>query len=146
MSDKWHNRFMGLANEVASWSKDKSTQVGAVIVKNRRVVSMGYNGIPVGCDDDIEERHRRPIKYKYFEHAERNAIYNAAREGGPPIFGCTLYCTLFPCTDCARAIIQSGIQTLVTKSPDFNRDNFGDDFRISVEMLDEAGVNIIYIK
>ncbi|MBT3703387.1 MAG: CMP deaminase, partial [Alphaproteobacteria bacterium] len=78
-SIKWDQRFLKLADEVATWSKDRSTQVGAVIVmKDRAPGPYGYNGFPRQIDDEAEERHNRPAKYKWTEHAERNAIYNAA--------------------------------------------------------------------
>ncbi|MCW8836697.1 MAG: CMP deaminase, partial [Rhodospirillales bacterium] len=79
MSDKWHVRFLQLAHQIASWSKDRSTKVGAVLVRpDRTPAPYGYNGFPRQVDDDIDDRHSRPDKYDWTEHAERNAIYNAA--------------------------------------------------------------------
>lgn len=112
-NDKWDKRFLELADIVAQWSKDRSTKVGAVVVgPDREVRSLGYNGFPRGVNDDVEERHERPLKYLITEHAERNSVYNASRFGAS-LAGCTLYCTHPPCTDCARAIIQSGIVAVV---------------------------------
>jgi dCMP deaminase len=98
-----------MAENVSSWSKDNSTKVGAVIVtKEGDPVSFGFNGLPRGVKE-MECRHERPNKYDFFEHAERNAIYLSRRD----LRGCVMFCTHFPCPDCARAIIQTGISTLV---------------------------------
>lgn len=138
----WDEKFLGLCEHIATWSKDRSTQVGAVIVNNRKkVISLGYNGFPIGFDDDVEERHGRPQKYQYTEHAERNAIYSAA-ELGVSVKDCTMYLSWFPCPDCARAIIQSGISRLVYKHIDFNDERWGDGFKKSWEMLSECGVTL----
>ena len=149
-SPKWDQRFLKLAEEVATWSKDRSTQVGAVIVMADRTPGpYGYNGFPRQIDDEAEERHNRPMKYKWTEHAERNAIYNAARSG-VALGGCTIYVTHIPCTDCTRAIVQVGIERVVVNAsfqddPGFE-ERWGDDFRLCEEMLTEAGVSIEYVK
>jgi dCMP deaminase len=135
---------MALARHVGSWSKDRSTQVGCVIVSpERAVVSTGYNGFPRGINDAVESRHERPQKYLWTEHAERNAIYNAAREG-IRLRGCTLYIPWFPCTDCARAIVQSGITSLVAIPPDLSHPTWGEHFRVAIEMLREGQVQIVW--
>lgn len=103
---------------VSDWSKDNSTQVGAVVVnKDREIVATGFNGMPRGVNDDLPERHARPAKYIVMEHAERNAIYSAARRG-ISLKDCTIYVTskpgkFPPCSDCARGIIQAGISRVV---------------------------------
>jgi dCMP deaminase len=142
----WNRKYIELTQYIAQWSKDRSTKVGAVIVSlDNRVISMGYNGFCRGIDDDLEERHERPAKYFWTEHAERNAIYNAAFHG-IKIEGATLYCSLFPCVDCARAIIQSGIKNIhVLSTPDFSHKTYGEQFKVSLEMFREADVNIFYI-
>ena len=95
-SDKWHHRFMELAFLVASWSKDPSTKTGAVVVgPDKEIRATGYNGLVRGVADDIPERMERPTKYDFFEHAERNAIYNACLTG-TQLKGCTIFCTLTP--------------------------------------------------
>jgi dCMP deaminase len=140
----WHNKFMELAKHISTWSKDRSTKVGAVIVNaERRVVSMGYNGFPSGINDDIDSRHERPAKYLYTEHAERNAIYNAVRIHAN-ISGCTMYATMFPCADCARAIIQSGITGVVCPIPTLDP-NWKKSFEVSMEMFNECNINITII-
>ena len=108
----WDEYFIGLAHLSAMRSKDPSTQVGAVIVSNEhRVVSIGYNGFPNGCSDDVfpwdREGEFGNTKYPYVVHAEQNAILNAR---GKNLEGCSIYVNLFPCHDCARNIIQSGIK------------------------------------
>ena len=141
----WDQRWMDLARLVASWSKDRSRKVGAVIVDERNsVVSLGWNGFPRGLDDDVEERHERPTKYQFTEHAERNAIYNAASIGAR-LLGCRIYVPWFPCADCARAIIQSGLTEMIAIRPDLNDPTYGSDFRMVEVMLAEAGVVVRYV-
>lgn len=142
---KWHHRFLGLASHIAEWSKDRSTQVGAVVIGPKKEIrAVGYNGFPRGVDDNVESRHLRPQKYAYTEHAERNAIYNASYTG-TSLDGCALYVTHFPCCDCARAIIQAGIaEVFVDKSKltaDF-LERWQHDMIISTEMFGEAGVAV----
>lgn len=145
--NSWDKKFMNLAEHIASWSKDQSRQVGAIIVdeNSKDVISLGYNGIPRGCNDDKLERQERPLKYKWFEHAERNAIYNAARHG-KTLFGKSLYVTMFPCADCARAIIQSGIKTVYSYEPNMDNERWCEHFKISIEMFEEAGIFVKYVK
>jgi dCMP deaminase len=138
----WDTRFMRLAEHIGTWSKDRSTRVGCVIVgPNREIRSTGYNGFPRDIDDTAEERHARPAKYKWTEHAERNAIYNAARIG-VSIQGCTMYVPWFPCMDCARGILQSGISGLVAYRPDMNDPKWGEDFKLAMVLFNEAGVTV----
>ena len=138
----WDKKFIELSRHVSGWSKDISRKVGAVVVDEDKIVlSMGYNGFPRGCDDDIESRFERPTKYLYTEHAERNAIYHASRHG-VKLKGCVMYTTLFPCADCTRAIIQSGISSIVTSPPDLSHNQWGNHFKASIEMLKESGIKI----
>ena len=112
----WDEYFMGIALLSAQRSKDPSTQVGACIVnQSNKIMSLGYNGLPAGCDDDEFPWERcgdddYETKYPYVCHAELNAILNA---GGRDLSGCKLYVALFPCNECAKAIIQSGIKEVV---------------------------------
>ncbi len=146
MSAKWDARFLRLAHEVSTWSKDRSTQVGAVIVGDDKTPGpYGYNGFPRDVDDDAEDRHQRPSKYRWTEHAERNAIYNAARIG-MGLKGCTMYVTHVPCADCARAIVQVGIREVVVdracmEDRGFN-DRWDEESQVTREMLKEAGVTL----
>lgn len=106
----WDEYFMGIALLAAQRSKDPNTQVGACIVsKDNVIISTGYNGMPKGCSDDEYpwEREGADTKYPYVVHAELNAILNS---GGRDLRGSKLYVTLFPCNECAKAIIQSGVK------------------------------------
>lgn len=111
----WDEYFMGVALLAAQRSKDPNTQVGACIVDtNNKILSIGYNGFPNGCSDDEFpwERDAEPLNSKYFyiTHSELNAILNYR---GGSLEGAKLYVTLFPCNECAKAIIQAGIKTLI---------------------------------
>lgn len=139
----WDEYFMGLAHLSALRSKDPNTQVGAAIVdENHRVVSVGYNGFPTGVSDDefpwSREGDVLTSKYAFVVHAELNAILNSQRS----VRGCTIYVSLFPCNECAKAIIQSGIKKIVYESDKYN----GVDANIaSKRMLKAAGVELIRI-
>ncbi len=148
-SEKWNQRFMELALLVASWSKDPSTKTGAIVVgPDREIRATGYNGLVRGVDDNKAERLERPTKYDFFEHAERNAIYNACLTG-TSLKGCTMYATHPPCTDCARAIIQSGIKTVITRELEARKDISGQTWRdkldYSRQMFEESGVAYIVL-
>lgn len=141
---QWDKRFMEIALTISKWSKDPSTQVGCVIVdKNKRILSTGYNGFPRGV---IEKNNRfeRPQKYEYTEHSERNAIFNAVATG-VKTQDSIIYITMPPCTDCARAIIQSGIKELIylpQPENDAKITGWRDSIPISFQMLHEAGIKI----
>lgn len=142
----WDDRWQLFCEFISQWSKDRSTQVGAVIVNDRMtVLASGWNGFPRGVNDDINIRHERPAKYMWTEHAERNAIYNAAAEG-IRLKGATMYVPWHPCADCARAIIQSGIATLVCTRPKIDDPYWGDSFYVANRMLIEAGVHVRYVE
>lgn len=137
--------MIGLAGHVATWSKDESTKVGAVVVNDRgTVLSIGYNGFARGVNDSVQERKERPLKYSYTPHAEANAIYNAAAEG-ISLIGASIYVTLCPCSSCANAIVQSGISKAYAPKIDetHERDQrWLEEFTISKNILDEGGVEI----
>lgn len=136
---------MTMAYLNAMASKDPRTKIGAIIVgPDNEIRSSGYNGFPRGCDDDVEERYVHPEKYYWFEHAERNAIYNAARIG-VSTRGCTLYTQAIPCADCARAIIQSGIKKIVIhKGFEFtSTPKWLESIERSKIMLAECGVEVV---
>lgn len=146
-SEKWHRRFMEMAFLIATWSKDTSTKTGAVVVgPDREIRATGYNGLVRGVDDEKPERMERPTKYDFFEHAERNAIYNACLTG-TSLKGCVLYATHAPCTDCARAIIQSGIKMVVTNPLEVRKDikdaTWRDKLEYSRQMFEEAGIEYL---
>lgn len=140
----WDARFFLLCDMIASWSEDTSRKVGSVVVgPSNEIRSTGYNGFPRGVDSSLSERHERNLgeKYLWFEHAERNAIYNAAGSGTATT-GCRMYVNSFPCADCARAIIQSGITQLNTFGFDPKDEKFGRQFIVSETMFKESGVEI----
>lgn len=145
----WDEFFIGMAKYVSQKSKDRSTKVGAVIVgANNEVLSVGFNGFPRGINDNNDAYHERPTKYMITEHAERNAIYNAARQG-IKVENSTLYLPFAPCyvcTDCARAIIQSGIKKIVGKNIPFPGKgiHWDDNMVFSTNMLDEAGIKKVF--
>ncbi|MBQ2657387.1 MAG: dCMP deaminase family protein [Erysipelotrichaceae bacterium] len=139
----WDEYFMGLAHLSALRSKDPNTQVGACIVDtDNKVVSIGYNGMPRGCNDADFPWEREggflDTKYAFVVHAELNAILNSPR----PVKDCTLYVSLFPCNECAKAIIQSGIRKIIYESDKYN----GTEGNVaSKKMLQEAGVELIQL-
>jgi dCMP deaminase len=143
----WIEYFRNLANNVKLKSKDSKTQIGAIIVGNdNEIVSTGYNSFPRGIDDTNELRQERPEKYFWFEHAERNAIYNAARIG-VSTKGTTMYLShWFPCADCARGIINAGITTIYCDKIDTEdkSTSYLESFKRSKEMLLEADVKICF--
>ena len=144
----WNEYFMKMAEVSKTKSKDRSTQVGAVVVGDgNSVLSIGYNGFPRGVDDDVESRHERPAKYLYSEHAERNAIYSAARNG-VRLLGSTMYVTCggVPCADCSRAIIQAGISKVIVMEGKFEgKGSWDESCAAGKEMLEEAGVVVEYL-
>ena len=142
---EWDQYFMAIANIVKSRSKDPVTKVGACIVKNNKIISTGYNGFPNGLDDnkypwskeDIDETKN---KYYYVVHAELNAILNAEQS----VKDSTIYVTLFPCNECAKAIIQSGIKKVIYYTrPIYKNEESEAKIRAVQKMFDDAGV--IYI-
>lgn len=143
VSGKWATRMLDLAKEVSSWSKDPSTKVGAVITtKDGSPVSWGFNGMPMGIDDTISDRHERPTKYKWYCHAERNAMDLAPR----PLDGCVMFVTYSPCSSCAQSIIQRKISTVVVDANYLNDPmvlRWQDDMRVAADMMQEAGVKLI---
>ncbi len=141
---KRDQRFMDIACLVATWSKDRSTGVGCVLVRDRAILTTGFNGFPRGINDDVDARHERPAKYLWTEHAERNAVYGAA-SCGISTKGATAYVNWFPCMDCARALIQAGVVRLVARSPDFDDPKWGAQFRVVVGMLEEARVDVTWL-
>ena len=145
--DRWDNRFMNLCDIISEWSEERGRKVGAIIVdESNTIVSTGYNGLPRGISSSPESRHSRENdeKYYWFEHAERNAIYNAARIG-VSLLGCRMYSSLFPCADCTRAIIQAGLAELVTRTQPEAEIKFGRSMNVSVELLKEAQIKLRYI-
>lgn len=128
------------------FSKDKHTKVGAIILASdfSQILATGINGFPRTMNDDIDSRWERPTKYKYVCHAEANAIANAAMTG-TAIKNSVMSVTKFPCSSCAKLIIQAGIKKIYTIKPNYDSEMWGEDSKISEEMFNEVGVNIIHI-
>jgi len=142
----WKEYFRRIAHQVKLKSKDQNTQIGAVIVgKDNEIVSTGYNSFPRGIDDGVDERQERPEKYYWFEHAERNSIFNAARIG-VSTKGCTMYLTCgMPCADCCRGIINAGIKKVVIEKIGVTKGNLWNEHsKRSKQMFNESGVIIEY--
>jgi dCMP deaminase len=135
-STKWDKRFLDLAKLCGSWSKDPSTQVGAVIVDgNNRIVSIGFNGFPQGVEDSEERLVDRETKYDIIVHAEANALMFANKS----VEGCTLYTWPFqPCSRCAGLIIQSGITRVVSVVHDDDR--WKKNFTTARQLFKEASI------
>lgn len=138
----WDEYFMGVAHLSGMRSKDPGTQVGACIVsEDNKILSMGYNGFPNGCSDDEfpwnREGEELDTKYPFVTHSELNAILNYR---GGSLEGTKLYVSLFPCNECAKAIIQAGIKSVVYDSDKYNGSSAN---RASKKMLDAAGVACI---
>ena len=144
---EWTEYFLNIAEQVKLKSKDQSTQIGAVIGgEDKEVLSTGYNSFPRGLDDSLPERQERPEKYFWMEHAERNAIYNAARIG-VSLKNSTIYLTSgLPCMDCARGIVNSGIKTVYCKQicTTKNKDKWDESQKKSLELLRECDIDVIY--
>ena len=147
MNMEKQDKYFKLAQYFAeTFSKDNSTKVGAIFLapKTLQILSTGYNGMPRGFDESLDKRWERPLKYLYVEHAERNAIYNACRNG-TSLDGSICFVTMFPCSDCMRGLIQSGVKIIVTKEPNIECDRWGSHFKASLEMANECGIQLIYV-
>ena len=140
---KWDMRFIKLAEEVRTWSKDPKRQVGCVLAIDKRDVSRGYNGFPEGLSDDLSRLKDPFFKGKVIIHAEVNAILNAAKFGVKTA-GSTAYVTYHPCAPCASQLIQAGVVKLVCPSPKQASDKWAMDFSLASDILFEAGVLVLY--
>jgi len=136
----WDKRYLGLAKEVSSWSKDPSSKIGAVAIGSKgQVLAQGYNGFPRGIYDGEVRYNNREIKYQYIVHAEQNVIYNATYNG-VSLDGATLYVWGLPvCSECAKGVIQVGIKRVVLPRAQYPL-HWVQSWRTSMEMFDEAGV------
>jgi len=146
---KWEKRFIGVADHISTWSKDPNTKIGAVVAQdfNRQILSTGYNGMARGVNDEIAERNSRENGEKYFwyGHAERNAVYNAARFGIKLIDTSIYLSKGCPCTGCTIAIIQAGIRKVVCQAGDPTgspNDKWSLEAERSKQMFEEAGVHL----
>ena len=138
--NKWDARFLELARTLAGWSKDPGTGCGAVVVRDRRILGTGYNGLPAGIEDRYERLMDRELKLKLTLHAEDNAILNAI----VPVRGATIYVwPMPPCAHCAARIIQVGITRVVAAEPQPEQaERWHQSLMLSAEVLHEAGVSL----
>jgi len=136
----WDSRFLEMARLVSTWSKDPSTQVGAVITRGKFVVSLGFNGHPKGVADTPERLEIRENKYRTIIHAEMNAILTAKQD----LEGCTVYVWPFmPCSQCGSAIVQAGIKRVVSLKS--NNERWTESFAFTSDIFTEAGVELVLL-
>ena len=140
LSNKWDSRFLGLAKEISTWSKDPSRKIGCIAVRDRKILATGYNGFPKGIEDLKVRYDDREQKYHFVVHAEMNTIYNAA-ENGISLKGSTLYIYGLPvCSECAKGIIQAGVERVVVFSKE-TPDRWIDSITKTTDLFEEAGVD-----
>lgn len=147
VNSKWDARFMRLAKEISTWSKDPSSKIGAVIVNDdRRILSTGYNGFPRGIADTEERLNNKEEKYPRIVHGELNALLGALYNG-VSVKDATLYVYGLPvCSDCTKSVIQSGIGRVVINMSALDNDKWGKQWEaISKPMFQEAEVSISYL-
>lgn len=138
--EKWHVRFLRLAAEVSTWSIDPSTKVGCVLVKNKRVISTGYNGFPKNISDSFDRLMDREQKYEITVHAEVNAVTTAALHG-VSTEGCAAYVTFSPCSRCASVLVNAGITSVYVSGGSIVPDRWLDNFILAGRILAEAGID-----
>ena len=143
---KWHERYLRLADEVATWSKDPSSQLGAVAVGSKgQVLSQGFNGFPRGIKDTLERLNNRELKYPLIIHAEMNCIFNASFNG-VSLEGSTLYVSGLPvCRECAKGVVQVGIKHVVMWDKNYP-EKWMESFYNSKELFDEAKIKYTFVK
>ena len=146
MVDKWHKRYLKLAQEVASWSKDPSTKIGAVAIGEKgQVLAQGDNGFPRDVNDTPERYSNRELKYKYVVHAEQNLIYNATYNG-VSLDGAVLYVVGLPiCSECAKAIIQVGIRQVVMPDQEVP-EHWSESWNFTQSLFRESGVEWMMVE
>ena len=144
--DKWHKRYLKLAQEVASWSKDPSAKIGAIAIGEKgQVLAQGYNGFPRNVDDSPERYNDRQLKYKYVVHAEQNLIYNATYNG-VSLDGAVLYVVGLPvCSECAKAVIQVGIKQVVMPDQEVP-EHWSESWNFTQSLFRESGVEWIMVE
>lgn len=144
---KWRNRYLLLAKHFSTWSKDPSTQVGAVAVSDTGLIlSNGWNGFPRGIEDSIERLNDRETKYNYMTHAEKNLIYNATRNG-VSLLNSNLYVYGLPvCSECAKGVIQVGVKSVCVLTDTMTvRDSWAESWRVTTRMFDEVGITYDWV-
>ena len=143
---KWDQRYVDLAKQISTWSKDPSRKIGAVAVGSKgQILSQGYNGFPRGILDHRDRYENREVKYKHVVHAEMNVIYNATFSG-VSLDGASLFVYGLPvCNECAKGIIQVGIQRVVICTEENIPNIWNDSWRHTESMFKEAGVEFLWL-
>lgn len=148
MSLIWHKRFLSLAHEVSTWSRDPSTKVGSIIADaDNNPLTLACNGFPRKIIDSKKRFNNKQIKHRIIKHAEENAVANCARIG-VATKGCTIYITEHPCARCAGAIIQAGIKRIIISKKCLKSDfaiRWKDDIKLAKEILKEAKIIITIV-
>ena len=139
----WDRRFLRIAEEVRLWSRDPGTKVGCVLVLEKRILSVGFNGFPQNLSDSLDLYEDRDYKLAVTVHAEANAILNAAKNGAKTQ-SCTAYVTFPPCSQCAAALIQAGVERVVCPDPASAPERWRVSFKLANEMLYQSGVKLLY--
>ena len=140
--NKWDIRFVKIAKEVAEWSKDPSTQVGSIAVKNRKIIATGYNGFPKGVKDAPRDLYDREMKLKLTVHAEKNMIYNAV-EHGVKLEGSTVYIWGLPtCEECWKGLVQVGVSRVVMPDIEFNGGKWKEGCKFAKEYMEAVGIDV----
>ena len=145
MNHKWDYRYLELARNISTWSKDPSRQIGAVAIGSKgQVLAQGFNGFPRGISDSEERYQDRKTKYKYVVHAEMNCIYNASYSG-VSLDGSSMYVWGLPvCSECAKGIVQVGVNRVIMPLQDIP-ESWMDSWRLSQDLFDEAGIKWDFI-
>jgi len=140
--NKWTKRYLNLAREISTWSKDPSTHVGAIIIGNHgQIISQGYNGFPRGITDSNHRLNDRETKYRYMVHGEMNAIYNAGLNG-VSLLDTTLYVYGLPvCSECTKAAVQVGINRVIMQHPADIPEKWNTSYKLSYEIFKEGGID-----
>ena len=140
--NKWDIRFVRIAREVASWSKDPSTQVGSIAVRNRKIIATGYNGFPKTINDDLDRLKDRETKLKFTVHAEKNMIYNAV-EHGVKLEGSTVYIWGLPtCEECWKGLVQVGVSRVVMPDIEFESGKWKEGCAHAKKFMEISNINI----
>lgn len=144
---EWGNRYINLAKEISTWSKDPSRKIGAVAVGEKgQILAQGYNGFPRGILDSADRYNDRPLKYRLVVHAEMNVIYNATYNG-VSLDGARLFVYGLPvCSECAKGIIQVGIKSVTIYTDDIVPDMWTESYELTNNMFNEAGVSCLWIQ
>lgn len=144
--NKWDKRFLRLAREISTWSKDPSTCIGAVAISSAgKLLVSGYNGLPRGIEDTPFRLNDRPTKYSLVCHAETNLVYNAAFHG-VSLNGSSVYVHGLPvCSECAKALIQVGVDRVVMTATENTSQKWAESFELTAQLFQEAGIEYHFL-